>query len=320
MSMIIKAGDAAKIKPLLSRVDLADHLAEAQAVVDAARSQALNLMEEASEHSVVIKKEAHESGYEEGYKEGYESGRIKGHEDAFKESVERFRDEQKELLDVVAHVLQEVDLKKDAMLVAARQDVLELAVTIATRLTYAVGGLNNESAKANLDRILTMVGRPTDLQLRINPADADAIRSYCDELLGHLDDAAHTTFVEDAAVAPGGCVVQFAGGEVDASLETQVERMVGSLLGVAHDGAGAEIPEAESPGTESPGTDSSSAKADRADEDNAAMNEAAPDGSAPDGAATKGAASKGAGAGGSGVDESAQDGSAGGDEDGNDQA
>ncbi|MGB0714388.1 MAG: FliH/SctL family protein [Phycisphaerae bacterium] len=233
--MVIKAGDATKIRPLLSTVDLADHLAEAQAVVDAARTKASALLDTASEESTGIKKEAYQSGFDEGYKDGLESGRIKGHEDAYAEAVVRFREEHQELLKTLTGVLKAVDDQKDAMMIAARHDVLALAIQAAKRLTYAVGALNNESVKGNLDRILALVGRRTDLQLRVNPADVDAIRSYCDELLGHLDEAAHTTFVEDETIAPGGCIVDFGDSQVDASLETQLDNLVQVLVGKHED-------------------------------------------------------------------------------------
>ncbi|MHC5109861.1 MAG: FliH/SctL family protein [Planctomycetota bacterium] len=236
MSTVIKAGDAAHMSSLLSTVDLADHLAEAKAVVDAARREASQILNSAENESGQVRQSAHDAGTVEGFEFGVESGRIKGHEEAFRQSVALFKEEREALTTSLDRLVDELESIKKEIGTAARRDVLAFAIKIAERLTYAIGELNHESAKANLERALTLVGARTDVIIRVHPSEVDAIRSYAVSLLEKIEKTACVGVVEDESLAPGGCVVENENTQVDASLETQIDELVTQLMGSGFSG------------------------------------------------------------------------------------
>ncbi len=72
MSTVIKAGQAGPVLKHLSTVDLADHLAEADAVVAQAKRRAAGIITRTEHDAAETMQRVQASGYETGYARGYE--------------------------------------------------------------------------------------------------------------------------------------------------------------------------------------------------------------------------------------------------------
>jgi flagellar biosynthesis/type III secretory pathway protein FliH len=127
--------------------------------------------------------------------------------------------------------LTEIDQIKEDLAVAAERDLLEFAVAMAARLTFAIGALHRESAMQNLRRALLLVGSKSDLTVRVHPDDLASMETFAESVVKKMGTARAVNLVPDTTVAPGGCTVGAAEIEVDASLETQIDEMVSLLLG-----------------------------------------------------------------------------------------
>jgi flagellar assembly protein FliH len=232
---VIKAGQAARVLPNLSRVDLADHLAEARSVVEQARREAAQIVAEARVQAEALREVAHRAGHESGVPQGLEEGRQRGHDEAFRAAKAEFTAKHASLVAALTTALAEVETIKQTLQLEAERDVLAYAVDLATKLTFDIGRRHREAAVENLRRALRTVGSPTDVTIRINPADAATIETFCGGELALPVDAAHVRVLTDEAIAPGGCRVERGPCEVDASLETQTAQLVALVLG-EHDG------------------------------------------------------------------------------------
>lgn len=231
MSTVIKAGTAGPILRQLSTVDLADHLAEANAVVEQARQCARQVIGEATQTAERALEDAKKGGYEAGYAQGHQEGVAAGHQAAYEESIARFEKQHANIVAAIQRAVDEFDGMKEEIRIAAERDVLEFAAHVARKLTFAIGRVHRGSAAANLERSLRLLGSKTDLTVRVHPEDAESMRTFARTVLEQAAAARSVNVVEDDSLSPGGCKVSNERTDVDATLETQVDEMVALLLG-----------------------------------------------------------------------------------------
>lgn len=235
MSTVIKAGEAGHIIRHLSTVDLADHLAVADAATERAKRQVARTLADAQTEAERIRQEAKQQGYDEGYRLGHAEGVKTGYQVAHDEAIDTFRQEQTDIVHAMQEAVTAIDTVKEDLAIAARRDLLDLALLIARKLTFAIGDLHPESVRQNLDRALRLVGSKTDLCIRVHPKDLASVEKFAESALAHITAADAVKIVADEEIVPGGCKVESEKTSVDASLETQVNEIVTLLLGGRQD-------------------------------------------------------------------------------------
>ena len=235
MSTVIKAGEAGRILRRLSTVDLADHLAEARAVIDEAKRRGVQIVARAEEAARRALDQARDEGRQAGYLEGYAEGSAIGKQEAFDAAQETFAREHASVVEALRSAITQFDEMKGELCSAAMRDLLDFAVLVASRLTFAFGEVHREAAAENLRRAVSVVGLKTDLTVRVSPVDVATMRTFAASLLQEAEATTAVWIVEDPSLAPGGCVVRNDRSAVDASLETQVAEMASLLTGSAFD-------------------------------------------------------------------------------------
>jgi flagellar assembly protein FliH len=231
MSTIIKAGQSGPLLKRLRTVDLADHLAEAKAVIAEAKRHAARIVLDAQRQSEQTLAEAKESGHRAGYESGYAEGTKAGNDSAYKDSIEQFNQRHVDVVAAMQKAVSDIDEMKEDLRISAQKDLLDFAVATASKLTFAIGQLHRESAQANLRRALDLVDSKTDLVIQVNPRDVASIETFADSVSKVVGASRALTIVEDDSIAPGGCKVERWLTEIDATLETQVSEMVSLLVG-----------------------------------------------------------------------------------------
>jgi flagellar assembly protein FliH len=230
MSTVIKANEGGRLLRRLSTVDLADHLAEAQGVIDQAKQCASQIVFDAETEVDQATAEARQSGYEAGYEKGHREGLKAGHDAAHQESMERFNREQIQLVDTMRTTVAALDAMKEDLRIAGEHNVLEFAVLIASKLTFAVGRVHREAAIENLKRALRVIDTKTDVTIHAHSDDLDAMKIFAAASLEQIKSTRVIDLVVDDSLAPGGCRVTTGRTQVDATLETQVDEIVSLLL------------------------------------------------------------------------------------------
>ena len=113
------------------------------------------------------------------------------------------------------------------------RDALEAAVD-ATHEVVAAEFSHRPSAIVDVvKRALGNAKHQREIFVRVNPKDAAVLREHKRELLDVLTRARDVDIREDAAMQPGGCLVETEIGMVDADIKTQLERLSRMLLGGA---------------------------------------------------------------------------------------
>jgi flagellar assembly protein FliH len=227
MATVIKAAQQdPRVIRRLETVNVADHLAEARIVLERSRDEARRMLREAQAEAARITERASSEGYDAGFRRGHEAGQRAGQEEAFAAAKGAFEADQTQTLAALRAVMDEYEGRKRDLFIAARQDVVRFAARLAEKVTRQVGAVRPESAVANLDAAMRIVESATDMVVHVSPADRDVIAKFAESLDSTIREARNITIVADDTVAPGGCRVSTTAVEVDATLDTQIARIV----------------------------------------------------------------------------------------------
>lgn len=241
-------------------LDLGDLQRQASALMTEAKTRAAAIAAQAQAERERILAGAAEAGRTEGFeagrKAGYEAGLTEGREAALAE----FKDRLAGLATGWESALQTFEAERDGMLRSAQRDVLRLALLIAERITKRAIATDPQVAVAQLEAVLGVIVRPTELVVRINPEDREAINAALPALTARFSQARHVELRDDPALMRGSCIAEtrtpgaagaaaLSPGEIDASIDTQIDRIVEALL----PGAGRAASSGERPADPAPG-------------------------------------------------------------------
>ena len=203
---------------------------KARAVLDQAHAQTRQIVahaeEEGRRRAAQLEKEAYPRGLEQGRREGFEQVRAEAADTALQEA----RQDLAQLVQALAAGLEAFEDSKRRLLASAECGLLELALAIARRVCKHDVGASSAAACANARALLKMVKHEGDLELHLDPAEYEKLCQAMPELVASTDRLTHVEVVADAAVRRGGCVLHTRDGTIDASVDTQLDRIAAALV------------------------------------------------------------------------------------------
>jgi flagellar assembly protein FliH len=203
---------------------------KAQALLGQAHEQARQIVACAAEagrqRAAQLEKEAYARALEQGRRQGFEQARA----DAADAALQEARQELTQLARTLAEGLRSFEEGKRRLLATAECGLLELALAIARRVCKHDVGASSVAARANARALLEMVKHEGDLELHVSPAECDALHQAVPEFVASAGQRTHVAVVADPAVERGGCVLHTREGTIDATLETQLERVATALV------------------------------------------------------------------------------------------
>jgi flagellar assembly protein FliH len=178
-----------------------------------------------------IKADAKAAGLAEGkaagHAEGLKQGKAAGQADALKQHSAQLTTLAKSLTTAVA----EFDKERQAIASAASEEVVKLAVAIARRVCKTLGTKDGHVLSANAQEAVKLAVGKSDLRIAVNPAQRQALLSLLPQLKLQWPQIKHVELVDDPQLAAGGCRVHTAGGgQIDADLDHQVDRIAAELV------------------------------------------------------------------------------------------
>ncbi len=227
-------------------MDLNDLEKRGNALVDAANAKATAIVQNALKERERLLGTAREQGHAEGLKAGREEGFAQGQRDGIEQARAARAQELEQIITMWTEQLGRLEQRRDAMLEAARVQVVELAAAIAQRVVRRAINLDPSIVVSQLESVLSSVTESTRLVVRMHPDDAERIRAELPTLIDRFASCEHAQVVTDPTLDPGSCVAcTSAGGVIDASIATQLDRIIHSLLPSEHTADGAMgLPEA----------------------------------------------------------------------------
>jgi len=143
----------------------------------------------------------------EGYAEGMAAGRVEG---------EQACGRMKQLVESFGNTLDNLDFRLADM-------VLELALDVARQVVVGELAVRPERILDVVNLALKQMAETSrDARLLLNPDDATLVRPYLDQVL----DKNRLRIVEDVRIVRGGCLIETAQGDLDATLPARWRQVV----------------------------------------------------------------------------------------------
>ena len=156
---------------------------QARTVLERADEQARQIVRQAQEQGQQLveqaKQQACQTGLEEGRRDGLRQMQTEAREAVFQETRERMD----RLAQALTTGLAEFEQNKRRLIGMAEAGLIDLALAIARRVCKLLVETSPEAARANARHLLEAVEHDGDLELRVNPAEYDALREVAGEVL-----------------------------------------------------------------------------------------------------------------------------------------
>ncbi len=206
-----QASDAASALP-----DPAEVLAEIERLRETARTRG-HAEGYAAGHA-----QGHEAGRTEGLEQGLSEGRETGYAEGHAEGLELARQEAERLKQLAQAAADSID-KMEA---TTGDALLSLALSVAEQVLRSTLSAEPERILDLIRDVVQVDGSQQGLlKLRLNPDDLDLVDQYLQR------DATITQWrlQADPSIERGGCIVETALGNIDATLQTRWQRVVSTL-------------------------------------------------------------------------------------------
>jgi flagellar assembly protein FliH len=182
--------------------------------LDLSDAQAHQVQLPTAEALEVLHQQAHQEGYETGYREGREAGYQEG------------RTQVEQDLQQLRAVLTALDQAVQQLGQATSEELLDLALEVARQML-------RQALKVKPELLLALVRDAMDSlpqhaahpHLHLHPDDAALVRAQIQTEITH----GGWRIIEDASISRGGCHIETAVAEIDATLASRWQRLAAAL-------------------------------------------------------------------------------------------
>ncbi|MGL5253876.1 MAG: FliH/SctL family protein [Brevinema sp.] len=182
---------------------------EADKIISQAQSESDDMIALARKEADKLKKEAEAEGMDLGRTEGYETAT-----NDIKLVIER-------LHSVVAETARE----RERILLHSEQQVINLVLTMVNKVVKKLAIEHKEVVIENTKAALSLLRGAMTLFIRVSPRDYNLAASYKDEFIHLIEARADLKFIEDPTIEPGGVYIESDTGDIDATINTQLEEL-----------------------------------------------------------------------------------------------
>lgn len=226
---IIRQANIERVARDASELHLGDLQAQARTIESAAAARARTLEEQGQAERARIIAGAREEGLRLGREEGFEQGRREGLEAGKRSALEEHRARLAALEEGLSAALAEFVREREDLLLAARQDLVSLALAIASRVVKREIRRDPGVVGEQVLGVVASAARGSRLLLRLHPEDLEIVRAVMPRVAAIA--GGDVELAADGSLARGSVVARSArGGEIDASLGTQLDRIAAELL------------------------------------------------------------------------------------------
>ena len=203
---------------------------QARAILLRARQAAERLLAEAQREGEEIRKRAHAEGLADGMVEGLARGTQEGRDAGRQQALDEHHAALAQALAALTSAGMALDASRADLEAGAVQEVVELAIAIARRVTKRQGVIDPAVLTENLREAMKLVVHAGDVKVALNPSQRQTLQVALPALKLEFPRLNHVEVVDDPAISPGGCRVFAGHGQIDADLGEQLDRLVVDLL------------------------------------------------------------------------------------------
>ena len=216
---------------------------QAQSMVRQSRQAAEQVLGRAQREADALRQSAREEGKAQGYAAGLAQGMVEGRAEGLRRATEEGHaaGHAAGLAEVgpqlsaahaaITSALAQIDASRHDLEQAATNEVVQLALAVARRITKRQAAVDPGVLAANLSDALSLAVRAADVRLVVHPDQRVTIEQELPRLKLEWTSLTHVELVEDPSITPGGCrVLTRGGGEIDARIETQLDRIIAEMM------------------------------------------------------------------------------------------
>jgi flagellar assembly protein FliH len=173
------------------------------------RKQGKDETSDAQENVSLIEQDAYEKGFIQGEKDGFELGEKKANKVI--ENIEKLFDEMSSL--------------KQEILKQHEKEILDLTFAIAEKIVHHLTKFDEGGVKEAVFNALNLAIEKSKIVLNVNPEDYDYIEELRPDLFKKYKELKSITVTSDPSITRGGCYLKTPYGDIDAGIETQLEKI-----------------------------------------------------------------------------------------------
>jgi flagellar assembly protein FliH len=173
------------------------------------RREIEDIRREAQENASALEREAYEKGFAQGEKDGVELGQRK----ALK------------LIENIENLLRSMDDLKQEILALYEREIVELVLAVAEKVIHRTIRSDDAAIKGTVLSALKLAAEKSKATLRVNPEDVDYVEELRPEFFAAVKELKALTVTSDPSITRGGCLLESPYGDVDARIETQLEKI-----------------------------------------------------------------------------------------------
>ncbi len=228
---LLKSPDAERVTNSAIVLDLGDLAAEARRLRQRAEAEAQRIVDEAKQRAEQLQAGAEARGLEQGLAEGREKGHAEGLEQGKAEALEQWRKKLATLHKQWGEAAQQWQGRFDELDRAARQAVLHFALKLAEKIVHRRLEVDPTLVANQVEAALKQVLGVSRVTVCVHPEDRPLLEEAMPELAATIGQFDRVEVVDDPTVTRGGCVLRYGQGRLDATVETQMARIVEALIG-----------------------------------------------------------------------------------------
>lgn len=167
------------------------------------------VLNEAREKAAVIEQESYEKGFAQGEKDGFELGEQK----AIK------------VIQNIENLFDEVQNLKHEILKQNEKEILDLIFSVAEKMVYHNLKSNETAVKDAIFNALELAVEKSKVVINVNPDDYDCVEKLRPELFKNDKALKSIVVTSDPSITRGGCLLETPYGDVDAGVETRLDKI-----------------------------------------------------------------------------------------------
>ncbi|SHJ81348.1 flagellar assembly protein FliH [Malonomonas rubra DSM 5091] len=161
-----------------------------------------------------------------------EEAYARGRQDGLNESEQRFNNS----VQALTQALEGVSRLRESLAQAGRQDMLRLVMAVAEQVIRSSVAADPAVVLGIIENALQASVRSDNYRVRVNPVDLEAVTAQKPLFLASISGLKNISFEADPSISQGGCRLDSELGDVDATIETQLESIREALTQAISEG------------------------------------------------------------------------------------
>jgi len=222
---IVKADSIRGLAPR-AKFNFVDLRTEADGILAQAQQRAAELVAAAQAEADSVRERIRADAREQGLTDA----QCKIDQRADELSRQRVDEQLQTALPAVRAAAEALQAERDRWLIRWEQTAVRVGVAIAEKLIRSQIAVRPELASGMIADALRLAAGQPRLTIHLHPEDLAAWGDRGSRIVESLTACADSTLVPDALIARGGCRIETQHGEIDARVETMIERLAQELI------------------------------------------------------------------------------------------